>query len=89
MGLLFQGTVTLNNEAGKESHHRTIFNKKREAIMGQGFFFNEKVLCEECFLKAEDWEVFEGRETPQRKELEANDCQQCGMPLPDIAQPYE
>ena len=57
--------------------------------MGQGFFFNEKVLCEECFLKAEDWEVFEGREAPQRKELEANECQQCGIPLPDIAQPYE
>ncbi len=57
--------------------------------MGQGFFFNGKVLCEECFLKAEDWEVFEGREAPQRKELEANDCQQCGIPLPDIAQPYE
>nr|MBC8362121.1 hypothetical protein [Candidatus Desulfatibia profunda] len=57
--------------------------------MGQGFFFDEKILCEECFKKAEDWEVFEGREAPQRKEMEANDCLQCGIPLPDIAQPYE
>ncbi len=57
--------------------------------MGQGFLFKEKVLCDDCFKEAADWEVFEGNEAPQRNEVEADVCSKCGIPLPDISQPYE
>jgi hypothetical protein len=51
--------------------------------MGQGFLFKGKVLCEECYLKAEDYEIHAGRQAPPRKLMEWETCHDCGAVLTD------
>jgi hypothetical protein len=53
--------------------------------MGQGFVFKGKVLCEECYGKAEDYEIHAGREVPPKKLVEGQNCQNCDVELTDIS----
>jgi len=51
--------------------------------MGQGFLYENKILCEDCYQDTVDRKMHK-EEIPERKEMEGDKCSRCGAPLTDI-----
>jgi len=53
--------------------------------MGVGLLYNGKTLCDKCYEKEIDFEIFEGRERelPPKQKVYKKECDKCHVELED------